>query len=66
MWQRAELVAFTVGVRVIFGEDSLTALSVSSFRPIDDEFEPAAAAAARRASTASDDHVVNRNQVQGS
>ncbi|MFJ9565956.1 PIN domain-containing protein [Streptomyces fuscichromogenes] len=48
-WQSEALVAFTVDVRVVFGEDSLTALSVSSFRPVEDAEEPAAAAAAERA-----------------
>ncbi|WP_191876639.1 hypothetical protein [Streptomyces filipinensis] len=48
----AKLVAFTVDVRVIFGEDSLTALSVSGLHPVEDEHKPAAASAARRASTA--------------
>lgn len=43
-WQSEALVAFTVEVRVVFGEDSLTALSVSGFRPVEDSEEPAAAA----------------------
>lgn len=50
-----ELVAFTVDVRVVFGESSLTALSASSFHPVADEEESDATAAARRASIVAQD-----------
>jgi hypothetical protein len=48
-WQTDALVAFTVDVRVVFGEGSLSSLSVSGLRPVEDAEESTAAAAAERA-----------------
>ncbi|WP_261718817.1 PIN domain-containing protein [Streptomyces sp. FZ201] len=48
-WQSEVLVAFTLDVRVVFGAESPTALSVSGSRPVEDAEEPAAMAAAERA-----------------